>query len=82
MQTIEDGMIKECLICHLKKVMSRCGRELVHAGCTETTTYDHRREWSSYSLCIRHTPQHTKLFKTCNTIDLIAAYYNQFQSDK
>jgi hypothetical protein len=23
MQTIEDGMIKECLICHLKKVMSK-----------------------------------------------------------
>jgi hypothetical protein len=82
MQTIEDGMIKECLICHLKKVMSRCGRELVHAGCTETTTYDHRRMELVQFMHPAYTTALLKLFKTCNTIDLIQAYYNQFQSDK
>jgi hypothetical protein len=59
MQTIEDGMIKECLICHLKKgnvqgvaenssmlVARRQQRMIIDASMLIR------------SLCIRHTPQH------------------------
>lgn len=74
MQTIEDGMIKERLICHLKKgdvqgvaenssmLVARRQQRMIIDSSMELVQFMH----PAYTTAL------LKLFKTCNTIDLIA----------